>query len=115
MTWDKATNLTAVARGGACAASGRGLIQRTYGAMGRVGEGSRGSCIEAVRKTMKGRGWREGGIKEGEGRGGRPLSTCRARNKRLTRRAPFISTSVVADCNLTPQEEKKKEIKKRSF
>lgn len=70
MTWDKATNLAAVARGGACTASGRGLIQRTYGVMGRVvGEGSRGSCIEAVRKTIKGRGWKEGGREEGEGRG----------------------------------------------
>lgn len=34
MTWDKATNLAAVARGGACAASGCGLIQRTYSSDG---------------------------------------------------------------------------------
>lgn len=34
MTWDKATNLAAVARGGACSASGKWLILRTYRVMG---------------------------------------------------------------------------------
>lgn len=34
MTWDKATNLAAVARGGACSASGNWLILRTYKVMG---------------------------------------------------------------------------------
>lgn len=42
MTWDKATNLAAVARGGACAASGRGLIQRTYSSNGLGGGGEPG-------------------------------------------------------------------------
>lgn len=34
MTWDKATNLAAVARGGACSASGEWLILRTHRVMG---------------------------------------------------------------------------------
>lgn len=82
MTWDKATNLAAVARGGACAASGRGLIQRTYGAMGRVGEGSRGSCIEAVRKDYEGEGL-EGGRERGRG-GARGASTLNVQSSEQT-------------------------------
>lgn len=71
MTWDKATNLAAVARGGACAASGCGLIQRTYSSNGpRWGRGARqGSCIGAVHVTIK-----EEELERGGG-GGRRLTT----------------------------------------
>lgn len=57
MTWDKATNLAAVARGGACSASGKWLILRTCRMMWCGGRGSKslygGFTWEKGERTVK--------------------------------------------------------------